>query len=295
MSTRPFRTIRLACGSARRALATLLIAAGPALAVVACEGISDPPISSGIRVEVQVTGGFAGVDFSFEILGREGIVRGLTCANQCDFDAGQTLLPLSPLQIQALAEDLENTGILEMNGQDFGTQCCDDFHYVVTYGAGFQTATVQGDGQRLPADLLAIVQRMVAMAQQGVVPALVDQDQTLTLPSDGYTLGVMTLDGDVLEVDLSYGGGCENHEVDLALRGPWLESFPVRANMEIAHEDNDDPCDAFLTETRSFDLRPVRDAYLATYPTNQPGQTTLILRFFDPQEPSGLRELEYLF
>ena len=135
---------------------------------------------------------------------------------------------------------------------------------------------------------------MVAMAE-GRVPALVDQNNHLPLPSDGYDLGAINLEGDFLDLELSYGGGCADHEVDVVLRGPWLESFPVQANMEIAHEDNDDPCDAFLTETRSFDLRPVRAAYLATYPTSQPGQTTLILRFPDPQEPSGFREVEYLF
>jgi hypothetical protein len=265
-----------------------------AISAGACDDITGPPVAGGVRVEVRVTGGFAGVDFSFEILGGQGVVRGLSCANHCDFEPGEIILPLSSVQIQMLAADLEDAGILELDGRDFGTQCCDDFHYEVSYNSGFRTSTVQGHGQRFPSDLLLVVRRMVAMAE-GRLSALVDQDRLLTLPSDGYTLGPIQIEGDFLDVELSFGGGCERHEIDLALRGPWLESFPVRADMEIAHEDNDDPCDAFLTETRSFDLRPIRAAYLAVYPTQQPGPTTLILRFFDPEEPSGLREVEYVF
>lgn len=294
MPTHPFEAIPQVRFAPRRAFPLALAATASALAGTACEGISDPPLPSGVRVQVEVTGGFAGVDFSFEILGAEGVVRGVSCGNGCDFTAGQTLLPLSPVQIRTLAADLEDTGILEMDGQNFGTQCCDDFHYVVTYQSGFRTATIEGDGQRLPADLLPLVHRMVGMAQ-GMVPALVDQARGLVLPSDGYVLGAISLEGDFLDLELSYSGGCEHHEIDVALRGPWLESFPVRADMDIAHEDNDDPCDAFPTEIRSFDLRPVRAAYLADYPTSQPGQTTLILRFSDPEEPSGVREVEYRF
>ncbi len=265
-----------------------------ALFVGACDGVAGPPLSSGMRVEVQVSGGIAGVDYSFEIVGGERVVRGLHCTHLCDFDAGEILLPLSVAQVQALAADLEDTGLLEMDGANFGTQCCDDFHYVVSFSSGVRSATVEGDGQLLPTDLGVLVNRMVAMSQ-GTVPALVDQARVLTLPADGYSLGPVTVDGDILEAELSFGGGCERHEIDVVLRGPWLESFPVRADMEFSHEDNDDPCDAFLTQVRSFDLRPVRAAYLASYPSSQPGQTTLILRLADPEAPGGLREVEYLF
>jgi len=270
------------------------VVAAFALLVGACNGVTGPPLASGMRVEVQVSGGIAGVDYAFEIVGRDRVVRGVRCTHLCDFEAGQLILPLSVIQVQALAADLDDTGLLEMDGTDFGTQCCDDFHYVISFSSGVRSATIEGDGQRLPADLGALVNRMVSMAQ-GTVPALIDQQRALSLPSDGYSLGSVTVDGDVLEAELSFGGGCEQHEIDLVLRGPWLESFPVRADMEISHEDNDDPCDAFLTEVRSFDLRPVRAAYLASYPTYQPGLTTLILRLPDPEAPGGLREVEYLF
>jgi len=61
-----------------------------------------------------------------------------------------------------------------------------------------------------------------------------------------------------LELTFSYGGGCEEHKIDLAARG-WIKTNPPRVEARIIH-DNRDPCDALLTETILFDLEPLRYA-----------------------------------
>ena len=85
-----------------------------------------------------------------------------------------------------------------------------------------------------------------------------------------------------ITAEVSYGGGCEAHPMDLVFWGDWLESNPVQIEAFISHESNDDPCDAYLTETRRFDLLPLRDAYRQSHGAGA-GPITVILRLADPQ------------
>lgn len=266
-----------------------------ALVLVACTGITAPPLPGGVRVQVQVSGGIAGVAYSFEVSGRDGVVRGLTCTNGCDFTEGEVLLPLSVVQIQDLAQRIEDTGILNMDGTNFGSQCCDQFEFVVVYETGEESATVEGSSELFPTDLRAVVFTLVAMSD-GILPVVVDLDGNLNgLPRDGVSLGPVTVTGNRLDAELSFGGGCALHEIDLVAVGGWLESTPVQVNLFFSHEDNDDPCDAFLTEVRDFDLRGLADEYEATYGVATPGETTLILRVEDFAEPNGARLVNYVF
>ena len=45
--------------------------------------------------------------------------------------------------------------------------------------------------------------------------------------------------------------------------------------MVLTHEDNDDPCEAYPTEQRRFDLTPVKERYQAAY--GQDSGTVLLL------------------
>lgn len=272
-----------------------LAAMGCTAALWSCgSGITVPQVASGVRVELEVTGGIAGVSWAVEVVGSEGVVRGVRCANGCGFEPGEVLLPLSPLQVTRLAADLEAANILELDGTDFGDQCCDQFHHELTYASGARTSTVEGTDALFPPDLAVVIQRVVAFTR-GTVPAVVDLDGALSLPDAPVLLGDHTLNGDILEVDLSFGGGCERHEIDLVVTNGWLESNPVRAGAVFAHEDHDDPCDAFLTVTRSFDLRPVAAAYREAFGPAPPGETTLVLLLADADAPDGVREVPYVF
>jgi|GEM_PF-1401623 len=61
------------------------------------------------------------------------------------------------------------------------------------------------------------------------------------------------LNGNCLEVEFQYGGGCAEHEIQLVWNGALAESFPPQAWLKVIH-DNQDPCDALLTKTYSYDL-----------------------------------------
>lgn len=81
--------------------------------------------------------------------------------------------------------------------------------------------------------------------------------------------------GDELILNVSYGGGCEDHTFTLCWPDQsFMESDPVQAGFEVYHEDNDDPCDAWFTEDQAFNLAPLRTAYEAMYGS---GSASIIL------------------
>lgn len=86
---------------------------------------------------------------------------------------------------------------------------------------------------------------------------------------DTGTSGGASIDGDTLSVDVSYGGGCEEHEWVLCWPDQsFQESDPVQATLDIWHGiDSDTVCDAYLSETLTFDLAPLKAQYQEGYQT----------------------------
>jgi hypothetical protein len=70
---------------------------------------------------------------------------------------------------------------------------------------------------------------------------------------------------DTLIVHATHGGGCARHGYAAVAWNGWLESFPVQVGVVLAHDANNDPCDALLQPTLRFDLTPLREAYDVAY------------------------------
>ncbi|MEQ1567060.1 MAG: hypothetical protein ABMA64_15585 [Myxococcota bacterium] len=79
-----------------------------------------------------------------------------------------------------------------------------------------------------------------------------------------YTLTDARIVDDVLEADVSYGGGCRSHQWELCRHdgGEFLPGDPPVARLSIVFEDNGDTCDLGYIETRTFDLLPLREAWV---------------------------------
>jgi hypothetical protein len=75
--------------------------------------------------------------------------------------------------------------------------------------------------------------------------------------------------GDLLRLEVQYGGGCAQHHFQLHMKGGFLESEPVQARLQLAHDAGGDVCRALLGETLEFDLSPLRRAYEHAYPTGR--------------------------
>jgi hypothetical protein len=81
-----------------------------------------------------------------------------------------------------------------------------------------------------------------------------------SLKSDPITLVDATIEGDCLKLTLRYGGGCEEHQVDLALILPECGTPPLPPpTFEIRHDAKGDVCKALITKEYSFDLSGIRE------------------------------------
>ena len=82
---------------------------------------------------------------------------------------------------------------------------------------------------------------------------------------DPFQLNSAEIQDDTLKVSVSYSGGCKLHEFTLVSSGEFLESDPVQLTVSIAHNDNDDSCEAYPTEDYYFDLTPIKTIYQEAY------------------------------
>jgi len=85
------------------------------------------------------------------------------------------------------------------------------------------------------------------------------------LPNDAITIDSVRVVGDTLAAVVSHGGGCAVHSYQLVIGSAWMESFPVQVRARIAHNANGDACRALLRRDLRMSLRPLADAYRASY------------------------------
>jgi hypothetical protein len=82
---------------------------------------------------------------------------------------------------------------------------------------------------------------------------------------DELTIRGGAIEGVVLEVYVSYGGGCGDHEFILLGRPYFMESYPVQIDLYVHHRNVDDYCDAIVSDTLCFDVRRVAELYEGVY------------------------------
>lgn len=80
-------------------------------------------------------------------------------------------------------------------------------------------------------------------------------------PDDPFTLNELETQGDLLVLDVTYGGGCRTHEFFVCWEGSFLETDPPRAPLRVFHDSNDDPCRALIYRDLYVDLGRIREAY----------------------------------
>jgi hypothetical protein len=233
-----------------------------------------------------------GVDYAIRVDGDSGEVRGVRCGNGCDFSAGELLLPVSDAQVTLLAGGLDEAGVFDVGDRDFGEECCDRFHYDLTYEREGRSVRIQGTDSRLPEDLAAAMRLLHPLASRSL-PVIVAQSTTPEdWPRDPFSLGEVTFDGTTIRAEVTYGGGCAEHRMDFVVWGGWMESFPVQVNALITHDGDDDPCDSVVSETRRFDVYPLAVAYAEAYGMGGAERPRVILRIRDPETGQPGRTIE---
>ncbi len=95
---------------------------------------------------------------------------------------------------------------------------------------------------------------------------------------DQFDLNSVVVAGNEITLNLSYSGGCEEHEFELFMSpAAFMESNPVQANLFLRHNGKDDACDAYITTEVSFDLSPLAELYQQFYGRKD----EIILNVFD--------------
>jgi hypothetical protein len=83
---------------------------------------------------------------------------------------------------------------------------------------------------------------------------------------DAFETLEVAVAGDELAVTVAYSGGCADHLFTLCWpESTFLESEPVQVNLELLHDGMADACDAYPSETRTFDLEPLAEAWRDSY------------------------------
>lgn len=112
------------------------------------------------------------------------------------------------------------------------------------------------------------------------------------LKKDSFSITHSTIENTSLYIVTSSGGGCREHSYTLTMTpSAFMESFPVQTNIYLRHDAKDDPCDAIVTDSVVFDLRPIITLYQQMYGPN--GQVNLNLFNFEQTESTRL-ELQVL-
>ncbi|MCG8607020.1 hypothetical protein MJD09_18810, partial [bacterium] len=108
-----------------------------------------------------------------------------------------------------------------------------------------------------------------------------------------FTLNDAETAGDSLTLNITYSGGCLEHDYTLFMSpSAFMESFPVQANIYLWHDDKDDACDAIISTTVSFALNPIIELYMQFYGR----QDEIQLNVFDffKNEPGPYLSVSYL-
>ena len=98
-----------------------------------------------------------------------------------------------------------------------------------------------------------------------VILADVEKFNRADWASDPYFFQTANIDGDTLQLTVSYSGGCKEHEFKLVAWNYFLESNPVQAHVLLAHNANGDLCRGWITEVLHFDLSPLKQVYQQLY------------------------------
>ncbi len=112
-----------------------------------------------------------------------------------------------------------------------------------------------------------------------VVPRDIDAGEW---SSDAVEILEARIDGNVLQLDVRYGGGCLEHDFWLAASSFFMESQPPQVAVMLSHDGHGDLCRALIFRTLRFDLSPLRRTFLEG--GDPEGHGTLLLRLRDHAE-----------
>ena len=75
---------------------------------------------------------------------------------------------------------------------------------------------------------------------------------------DSYQINSIERMGNCAWLNISFSGGCKEHDFELRSNGAIIKTNPLTAELGLWHNANDDFCEAWITKDIFFDLRPLQ-------------------------------------
>ena len=139
----------------------------------------------------------------------------------------------------------------------------------------------------LAAVVIANCDRTISARLPEGTPVVISNIAPVDLQKDPFTIIDPMIEDAQLNMTVVSGGGCRDHIYTLTMTpAAFMESFPVQANIFLWHDGMDDPCDAIVTDSVSFDLTPILELYTQMY--GHTGQVNLNLYNFEQTESTRL-------
>lgn len=138
---------------------------GPTLALAlttlvsfGCQTPAAPDTADSIQITLAVSGGIAGVDWQYTVDGRQARILGDRCRGEtvCDWEPGDVLATVDLEGLAALGQEFFARGFFDSR-ESYGTECCDQFDYRLTYVDSDDEWTVEGSDGTLPSHILSLV------------------------------------------------------------------------------------------------------------------------------------------
>lgn len=98
---------------------------------------------------------------------------------------------------------------------------------------------------------------------------IVDAIDTSSLAADPFNLNAATLEGDELNLNVAYSGGCQEHLFRFVAERNFIAGDPVEAVFVLSHNANNDACEAWITNKLSFNLSPLKAYFRSVYQVNE--------------------------
>lgn len=99
---------------------------------------------------------------------------------------------------------------------------------------------------------------MRTSAPEGTKPVFVDAGVDLFSGIDPVAIKSAQQIGDFIVLDVSYGGGCEDHVFELESRGDFSSTYPPEVEIALKHNSNGDRCRGIMDKKLWFDLSPLK-------------------------------------
>ena len=111
-----------------------------------------------------------------------------------------------------------------------------------------------------------------------------------SLKLDEYWLERFSIQGDILTIRVTYGGGCKDDDVGLVAFKTTFTADRAEVDLIVTHNSYNDPCEAIEGDNYRFDLTDIKTAFANSAAA---AQSSISLRIFDPKTKKPAKTLSY--